>query len=465
MSANSKPKLPHLLEYLDPIKGSWKHFGTFLEIHANKIEAIDKDSHSSEEKLREVCIKWLQVNPDGTWEDVIEALEKIERYDAIKDIKETLFHEGSTFSKKRNKKRNKKKMKDASPSHHSCKDSDMSISSDHSTKKVLDFNPHLIIGPLLSLYGKFIYILSNMQTDLNRHLENKKLTFEQFNRFVCNFFSIELRIIQITQNDKIDALFRSLDLSCFDTYILCCINDNYLDTKYEGDILAYDNDLDKFEKEKSILDLKDMVEKCQYKKSESTIVVLKLGRFWNDRNVKNLNHLVKHLFGHSDALLTLVRIHHSTLTVIYKAPKWALLSLIVSVAKVKDDLLFVGIHSIQIGTILLNLVRSSIIDPDQRLLERPVRSPQAIKLLFNIGANINITNQYGVTPVHIAAGLDMDHALRMLLSLGANPNTLAITLHHSESPLLAASRFGFSHCVFLLLYHGGNPNIRHSKNV
>ncbi len=472
MSATSKPKLSHLLEYLDPIKSRWNTFGTHLEIDDNDLEAIGKDKYDCDEKLREVCRKWLQINPEGMWEDVIEALEKMGRQDVIKHIREDIFHERSVLPKRKKK---KTKKTDDSPSRHSYEDSDTATSiSDYTAKKELYFNPQHILSPLVHLIGTFYYILSHMQTDLNDQMKNQNLVFEQFSRFVCNFFSVEMHTIQISpesDKDKIDALFRSLDLSCFDTFFLLNIDHKYLDTKYKQKIKDYDDDLEKFEDEKSILDLKDMVKECHEQISDSTIiVVMKLGRFWNNRNVKNLNHLVKHLFGHNHSLLNLIEIHHSILTVVYKAPKWALLSLIVSVARVKDDVMVAGIHSIQIGTVLMNILTESTVDPNRRLVTEPLPDPQTIKFLFNIGANINgkiapnlvredvVNVPDEVTPVEFATLFGTDHILCMLLSLGANPNGLGL----ESAPLYLASIHDKSHNAFLLLYYGANPNIQNS---
>ena len=61
-------------------------FGTFLQISSDDLDAIDKDEHECEEKLREVCKKWLQGNSNASWEDIIMALEKKRRYDIRDEI-------------------------------------------------------------------------------------------------------------------------------------------------------------------------------------------------------------------------------------------------------------------------------------------------------------------------------------------------------------------------------------------
>ena len=53
----TKPSLPHLLVELDPVKAEWKMFGTFLPISTHDLDAIDKDRHECEEKLREKCVR------------------------------------------------------------------------------------------------------------------------------------------------------------------------------------------------------------------------------------------------------------------------------------------------------------------------------------------------------------------------------------------------------------------------
>ena len=232
------------------------------------------------------------------------------------------------------------------------------------------------------------------------------------------------------------------------TLLLQNIDDLYLNKMHERDITSYNKEIETFERDNCITDFKHMVEDCQIQEPRGVVVVLKLGHFWNDRNVKNLNHLVRKLFGHNASLLKLVEIHHSVLTIVYKAPSWAVLPLIVSVARVKEEVAFAAIHSIQIGTLLLNLHSKD--GPSKRLtmLSSIGDRPNEIQFLYDLGVNIN------EGAIVTALVFKRTHALKKLLMLGGDP----------DKPLLNANFFGFSHCVFLLLYHGANPNIRNPKN-
>ncbi len=402
--SHTQPTLAHLLVDLDPAKAKWRRFGTLLDISDDELESIEVDCHKCEDKLREVCRKWLQTQPAGTWTDIIEALENMGRYDVVKDIRMKHFPEEM---KKKRKRKPKKKKSDS----FAYQNVDTTIQDEQSTQKEVSFDAKPIIIPLLLLYCKFDNIFSSMQTDLNRFLNAGRLNFEQFNRFVWNFFSISLIKISLSGNtDQIDALFKALGdhFNCFHTTLLHGIDYNYLENAYNKEIIAYDNDLEVFVKEKSIVELKYMVQTTETEKVPGSVVILKLGNFWDDRNVSNLDHLVKKLFGHNAALLKLVRIHHSLLTIVYKTPTWSVISLIVNAARVKEEVAYAQIYSVQVGRIVLRFKQKG--SPFDRLMMVP--KPQEIQFLFDIGVNINTRDVHGAMPVHSA--IRSKHALRKL---------------------------------------------------
>ena len=449
--SHTQPTLVHLIVDLDPVKAKWRRFGTFLDISDDELESIEVDCHNCEDKLREVCRKWLQTQPAGTWTDIIEALENMGRYDIVKDIRTKHFPEEL---KKKRKRKPKKKKSDSL----AYQNVDTTIEDEQSTQREVSFDTKPIIIPLLLLYCKFDNIFSSMQTDLNRFLNAGRLNFEQFNRFVCNFFSISLIKISFSGNtDRIDALFKTLgdQFNCFHTTLLHGIDYSYLKNAYNKQIIAYDNDVDVFVKEKFIVELKDMIETTQTENFPGTVVILKLGNFWDDRKVSNLNHLVKKLFGHNAALLKLVRIHHSLLTIVYKTPTWLGLSLILNAARVSKEVAYTRIRSVQVGRILLRFRQKG--SPFERLMMIPEGpDPQEIQFLFDIGANINTRNIYGTMPVHRAMVFKFHHALRKLLCLSRKQ--MASIDHMSGFIIDGAHIPGYRHCIFLLLKYGVNPN-------
>jgi ankyrin repeat protein len=73
------------------------------------------------------------------------------------------------------------------------------------------------------------------------------------------------------------------------------------------------------------------------------------------------------------------------------------------------------------------------------------------QVLVEAGADVDVANQLGATPLWLAALNGASQLTALLLEAGANPN---VELRMGETPLMAASRTGDRHTVELLLEHG-----------
>ena len=83
-----KPTVLKLVEYLVDLI-DWAIFAQYLpgikERHIQKIEQENKGK--VDDQKRALYNKWLEVYPDASWNDVIEALEKAERKDIVLTVK------------------------------------------------------------------------------------------------------------------------------------------------------------------------------------------------------------------------------------------------------------------------------------------------------------------------------------------------------------------------------------------
>ncbi len=87
-------------------------------------------------------------------------------------------------------------------------------------------------------------------------------------------------------------------------------------------------------------------------------------------------------------------------------------------------------------------------------------NPQAIDLLIRVGADINVTDDYGVTLLHLAC-INQDAVLiQKLLIAGVKPNLAKRT---GETPLMTCSNTGTVEGVRALLTHGANANAKENK--
>ncbi|KAJ2980148.1 hypothetical protein NUW58_g7025 [Xylaria curta] len=89
-------------------------------------------------------------------------------------------------------------------------------------------------------------------------------------------------------------------------------------------------------------------------------------------------------------------------------------------------------------------------DPHGRtpLLRAASWSHEAVKLLLDYGAEVNVSCAFGLTPLIIAIRFRQKETVRLLLSRGADVNA---TDDHDESPLFFAVRYGYSEILELLL--------------
>ncbi|XP_063085417.1 ankyrin repeat and SOCS box protein 3 isoform X2 [Cavia porcellus] len=79
-----------------------------------------------------------------------------------------------------------------------------------------------------------------------------------------------------------------------------------------------------------------------------------------------------------------------------------------------------------------------------------------IKLLLKKGANKECQDDFGITPLFLAAQYGKLESLNILISSGANVNCQALD---KATPLFIASQEGHTKCVELLLSGGADPNL------
>jgi ankyrin repeat protein len=79
----------------------------------------------------------------------------------------------------------------------------------------------------------------------------------------------------------------------------------------------------------------------------------------------------------------------------------------------------------------------------------------AVKRLLSEGADANLANRFGFTPMHEAATVGNAEMLELMLEAGGDPNA---TFGEGETVLMTAARAGDVESVKALLAHGGKPD-------
>ena len=74
-----------------------------------------------------------------------------------------------------------------------------------------------------------------------------------------------------------------------------------------------------------------------------------------------------------------------------------------------------------------------------------------MRILLAGGADVNATNKYGIAPLHVAAAVGQEGAVRLLLEAGADK---AATDNNGDTAIKAATRWGHAAVVRLLQQAG-----------
>ena len=79
-----------------------------------------------------------------------------------------------------------------------------------------------------------------------------------------------------------------------------------------------------------------------------------------------------------------------------------------------------------------------------------------VKKLIEAGADVNVVNAYGHAPLHFAAWKGHDTLCKMLVAAGANPN---VVNSDDNTPLHQAVATGYDTVCKTLIIEGGNPDV------
>ena len=315
----------------------------------------------------------------------------------------------------------------------------------------------------------FVSLLSRIQTALNKYIAGDKGKLEVLGRYLSNCFNVSYRPVNYQQGiDQIDALFLQIKqfINFMDTSLLIGLDDTFLKSNFSSPLTCYKKLLDQFMESTLIINLTEL-DWAVHAEKNNTLLVLKLGHNWNDKNLKNLQKFKKHVFGADASLMRLISIHHSILTVIYELPKSLYQSVLLNV---RHHILFLQISVLSLSieeVVLFKIIEDAVMYNDTSEALFTILSIEGkdeqfytslIHFLVDIGANVNYySNCLGFTPLMMVIDLDMQAAIVTLLELNADPNI--IRRDSGLSPLIKAAINNKTELVETLLEFKANPNI------
>ena len=246
--------------------------------------------------------------PCGTWIDVVKALKKIKRLDLAERLEEKYIKQNTSIMKCTSLKSHRSTnspLRKRSTQEESLLPENKPVT-DERAKEI--FIPKTLTTTVNRLESQFSFLFIQIKYSLRQEVTNNKLNIEILEEFLCGCLAIPYEPIHITEGcDQIDTIFKPFIhyLNFLDTSLLHSIDSAYLNSKLEANILRYDENIEEFENSTSIVELTEMIQLSQSRseeKSNTTVpVILRLGRQWNERNVKNMNYLIKYLFGYNNS--------------------------------------------------------------------------------------------------------------------------------------------------------------------
>ena len=327
-----------------------------------------------------------------------------------------------------------------------------------------------ITDSLKTFEERFLYLQSLIQAPLYRYAATDEEQLELLGIYLCDWFSVTYQI-DSDQKEKLEEIhnfflgteqfFNFMDIS-----LLGMLDKIFLNGTFSSSLASYEESLDQFMTSTPIINLTNLVWTV-HTEQNNVDIVLKLGPYWNNKNLKNLQKLIEYVFGADASLMRLISIHHSVLTVTYRILnsshiyqsvegnirhnllllKWSLV-LKVSIGEV---VLFHVDHILYNDTseALLDILRTAN-DQDEQF------NNNAIRFLVAIGADVNY-NGSSYTPLMVAILTGNKPVVTTLLNLNANPNI--VDPASGMSMLLMSIINNNIELVEILLQHKANPNI------
>ena len=289
-----RPTFHQLYEELKPVAANWEQFGRYLGFIPDDLKVIAKDEPGVDQSFSAICDEWLKRNPSGTWEDIMKALEKMERLDLkIKLQKKFLqYHSSIDISYVGNEHCPSRMELISKSSLIPCQSS--SLCSIEKTETTHVDVPKNLKKNVVFFVAQFTSILALIQSALKQKLTNNQLNLEALGRFISYLLSIPYKPLRVTEgSDEIDCLFSPLydRLSFLNTDPFHSIDMKYLNHEFETKIDKYDDDIDEFMKSTTIIVFKKMIQNKGLDKDIPVILVL--SHHWEGRKTEKGHFLAK----------------------------------------------------------------------------------------------------------------------------------------------------------------------------
>ena len=437
MSGFPKPTLAELDRSLKKLV-KWKQMAIHLpNIDASVIETIKKENQNdlAEEKLA-LCMKWLSVYPDASWEDVVDALREAEENVLANEIAQV----------------------------HVSNKTIMKAAGNRTLTDTVMVEEEVVIE-IESLHSDFLDLAMEVETEFKRLSSLGKSNLDSFLarlKYEQNVYGIA----EITNIETIDEFFIKVSGSC--TFLDCDLLENIANNL--PDTLDLRKRLRDHKRKVRLFSQTTPIEKLKNKLAPlvtqfrtdhtSLMIVFKLQNAWGQKPIALFETLLNTLYPKLSKI-EWYNVEPGSICITFSVHNNIFKSLISSSEHKIDFMRLVGVFNLQISNVtVLNDDENEDYSFELAFFEASLTcNLDAIKFLLVIGVNVDYANEKGKTALLVASQQGHKEMVNCLVAANADVNTSDV---NSRSALIIASENNDVELAQILLNAKANPN--HQRN-
>ena len=433
MSGSPKPTLAELDGSLKKLV-KWKQMAIHLpNIDASVIETIKKENQNdlAEEKLA-LCIKWLSVYPDASWEDVVHALREAEENVLANEVEQV------HVSNKSNKK----------------------LAGNRTLTDTVMVEEEVVIE-IESLYSDFLDLAMQVETEFKRLSSLGKIKLDSFLAWLKYGRNVH-GIAEITNIETIDEFFNKVSGCC--TFLDCDLLEDIANKL--PDALDLRKRLRDHKRKVRLFRQTTPIEKLKNKLAPliaqfrtdhtSLMIVFKLQNAWGQKPIALFETLLNTLYPKLSKI-EWNDVEPGSICITFSAHNNISKALISSCECKIDFMRLVGVFNLQISDVtVLNDDENEDYSFELAFLEASLTcNLDAIKFLLVIGVNVDYADEKEKTALLVASQQGHKEMVNCLIAANADVNASDVD---SQSALIIASENNDVKLAQILLNAKANPN-------
>ena len=459
---DDQPDISLLTQWLEPLV-DWKPFSLGLPgIKFSDISKIEAENTKIDERKLALYSKWLNIAPEATWADVINALNKRRENKLVQNIRRNLQKSAPRSARSYCAVTTRPSQK-SSPS----PQAEVMFHTAEEEKEIL----HI----LTDLKKEFSSLMMHARLGLEEKTKNDSNILHALTIWLDTYMQWNDKLTNATLDETFKIIHPFYD------FIDCCLivdmSEVFLqDFKFGDDELSIVSELKKYKEKADKLRfsaqvkhlnkaLKKIYEGHIPDTSNMPMISVKLHDQWHGSNINGLSLLIHNLLpvGHQQSLMKYITITFECILIKYSVYGSTADSLIEYTGGKLQFMRLIGIFSLYINDHpVLQEDENMNFTFELALLEAVTAgNNEAVEFLLQLETvNIDHTNEGGWTALMLACERGHEDIVHSLLSAGANVN---IQDNNGWTALMIASEHNHISIIHMLLQANANPHLKKSN--